>query len=33
MIKIPDDGLHLELFSLFYVCMKLGVSHKVKDMG
>jgi len=32
MIKIPDDGLRLELFSMFYICMKLGVSHNVKDM-
>jgi len=32
-IKTPDDGLRLELFSLFNVCMKLGVSRKVKDMG
>lgn len=32
MIKIPDDGLRLELFSLFYICMKLGVSRNVNDM-
>jgi hypothetical protein len=32
MIKTPDDGLRLELFSLFYIRMKLGVSRNVKDM-
>jgi hypothetical protein len=32
MIKIPDDGLRLELFSLFHICIKLGVSRKVRDM-
>ena len=31
MIKIPDDGLRLELFSLFYIRMKLGVPRNVKD--
>jgi hypothetical protein len=30
MIKTPDDGLRLELFSQFYTRMKLGVSPKVK---
>ena len=32
MIKIQDDGLRLELLSLFYIRMKLGVSRNVKDM-